>query len=74
MSTTTENFLLQKYGPLMSLCQLADLLSRSVNGLRLSLANDGEMSKKFNPARKKIGRRVYFKAALVAAVLDADDE
>lgn len=71
--TNTENFLLQKYGPLLSLVQLASLLDRSVDGLRLSLSQDGEMARKFNPARKKIGRRVYFRAALIAPILDAPD-
>lgn len=72
MSTSTESFLLQKYGPLLSLVQLAGLLSRSPDGLRLSLGQDGEMSEKFNPARKKIGRRVYFRSAMVALVLDSE--
>lgn len=71
--TSTESFLLEKYGPLLSLEQLASLLHRSVDGLRLSLRQDGELSKQFNPARKKIGRRVYFRSALVAPVLDAGD-
>jgi hypothetical protein len=70
----TEDFLLQKYGPLLSLVDLASLLSRSVNGLRLSLANDSEMAKKFNPARKKIGRRVYFSSAKIGQILDSNDE
>lgn len=67
----TENYLLEKYGPLMSLGQLANLLDRSVDGLRLSLSHDGEMSQKFNSARQKIGRRVYFKSVLVARALDS---
>jgi hypothetical protein len=66
----TENYLLQKFGPLLSLGQLASLLDRSVDGLRLSLSHEGEMAKKFNPARKKIGRRVYFRSALIAQILD----
>ena len=69
---STEAFLLQKFGPLLSLEQLAGLLDRSTDGLRLSLAQDGEISQKFGPARKKIGRRVYFKSALVATVLDSE--
>ena len=67
----TEVFLLEKYGPLMSLGQLAKLLDRSVDGLRLSLSHEGAMSQKFNPARQKIGRRVYFKSVLVAYALDS---
>lgn len=71
MSISTENYLLDKYGPLLSLAQLANVLNRSADGLRLSLRQEcGELSKKFSPARKKIGRRVYFRAAIVAQVLD----
>lgn len=70
INSGTENYLLEKYGPLMSLEQLAELLHRSVDGLRLSLRQEGDLSNKFNPARKKIGRRVYFRSALVAPVLD----
>ena len=68
----TEAFLLQKFGPLLSLEQLAGLLDRSVDGLRLSLCGNGEIARKFGPARKKIGRRVYFKSAFVATVLDSE--
>lgn len=72
MDTNTESYLLEKYGPLLSLEQLAGLLDRSVDGFRLTLAQDGEIATKFNPARKKIGRRVYFRSSMVAQVLDAD--
>jgi hypothetical protein len=70
MITSTENYLLDKFGPLLSLAQLAGLLDRSPDGFRLSLVSDTEMAKKFNPARKKIGRRVYFRAVVIAQVLD----
>lgn len=70
---STEIFLLEKYGPLLSLGQLASLLNRSADGLRLSLRQNGELSQKFNPARKKIGRRVYFRSALIAQVLDEEE-
>lgn len=69
---TTENYLLNKFGPLLSLEQLAGLLDRSVDGLRISLSGGGDMAAKFNPARKKIGRRVYFRTQKVAAVLDGE--
>ncbi|HEY3327808.1 MAG TPA: DNA-binding protein [Novimethylophilus sp.] len=69
---STENYLLEKFGPLLFIGQLASLLDRSEGGLRWCLRQNGEMSKKFNPAKKKIGRRVYFRSALVAKVLDQD--
>jgi len=69
-STSTHDFLILRYGPLLSLSQLAELLHRSADGLRLSLRGDGELARKFGPARKKIGRRVYFRTVVVAPLLD----
>lgn len=68
-----KNFLLQKYGPYLSLEQLAGLLNRKVGGLRNSLRGRGEVAAKFNPTKKKLGRRVYFITQKVAAVLDEED-
>ena len=53
MISKTELYLSGKFGPLLSLANLADLLDRSVDGLRFSLSQDGEMAAKFNPAGKK---------------------
>jgi len=64
-----EQFLLEKYGPVLSLSQLAGLLDRSTDGLRLSLLSNSDLSRKLNPARLKIGRRVYFQTLLVAKVI-----
>lgn len=71
-ASSTETYLLEKFGPLLSIEQLAGLLDRSADGLRLTLNHGGDMAEKFNPARKKIGRRVYFRSSLVAKVLDED--
>ena len=68
MSTTTE-FMLHKYGPLLSLAQLAGLFDRSTDGVRLSLLHDSDFSRRINPAKLKIGRRVYFRTELVAKVI-----
>lgn len=67
---TTEQFLVEKYGPLLPLPVLAELLHRSKDGLRITLLYDSELSRKINPARLKIGRRVYFKASVIALILD----
>lgn len=57
--------------PLLSLDQLAEVLHRSPDGLRLSLATDSDISRMFSPHRRKIGRRVYFDVAGVANVIDS---
>lgn len=69
---TTEDLILNRYNgaPLLSLEQLAELLHRSKDGLRITLGSDNEFSRKINPCRIKIGRRVYFKTADVARLID----
>ena len=68
---TTEEILLSKFGPLLSLPQLAELLKRSPDGLRLALRSQSEFAIQWNQARRKIGRRVYFRAPDVARLIDA---
>lgn len=65
-----ENALTEKYGPLMSVAQLAQCLDRSPEGLRISLRTDSDWSRPINAAKRKIGRRVYFKTAAIAVVLN----
>jgi hypothetical protein len=66
-----EEALTKEYGPLLSIAQLAKVLDRSPEGLRISLTNESDWSKKINVARLKIGRRVYFRTAEIALILDA---
>ncbi|HII2943175.1 TPA: DNA-binding protein [Pseudomonas aeruginosa] len=67
---TMEDTLLQRFGPLMSLAQLAGLLDRSPDGLRISLrATNNEWTQRVNKARLKIGLRIYFRTSQIAEVL-----
>lgn len=66
---TIEETLLNRYGPLLSINQLASVLDRSPDGLRISLRTAGEWSAKINNTRLKIGRRVYFRTSQVAQLL-----
>ncbi|MCC8342443.1 DNA-binding protein [Pseudomonas stutzeri] len=63
---TTEELILSRYNgaPLLSLEQLAELLHRSKQGLRISLCSNNDLSRKILPCRVKIGRRVYFKGSV----------
>lgn len=75
MSAITEqmvDILINKYGPFLSINQLADALDRSPEGLRITLLRDSEVSRQFQSARSKIGRRVYFNAVSVAEIMTAD--
>ncbi|MDR3797833.1 MAG: hypothetical protein P4K93_06750 [Terracidiphilus sp.] len=64
-----ENTLMRRYGPLMKLADLALILDRSPDGLRVTLRSTGEWVEKINSARLQLGRRVYFRTAEIAEVL-----
>ena len=66
---TTEETLIKRYGPLLSINQLAGILDRSPDGLHTMLRSSGEWVNKINATRSKSGRRLYFRAVEVADVL-----
>lgn len=66
---TIEEALLHRYGPLLSIKQLAAVMDRSPDGLRISLRTASEWSAKINASRLKIGRRVYFRTSQLAQLL-----
>ncbi|HBN8613194.1 DNA-binding protein [Pseudomonas aeruginosa] len=69
--TSTETMLLTQFNtPLLSLEQVAQILDRSPDGLRLTLRGDNEMARRLSPARRKIGRRVLFSVAELARFID----
>lgn len=65
---TIEDTLLQRFGPLLSIAQLATVLDRSPDGLRISLRTTNDWAQRINKARLKIGRRVYFRTSQIAEV------
>jgi hypothetical protein len=67
---TTEEQLLERYGPLLSLAELSELLKRSPDGLRIALRSQTDFALKWNSAKRKVGRRVYFRASDVAELID----
>lgn len=66
---TTEEYMLQQYGPLMSLGDIAKLLGRSPDGVRVALYSDTDVSRKLKPTMMRVGRRVYFRTLQVNDVL-----
>ena len=72
MGVTTEELILSRTGgsPLLSLAQVAEILHRSPDGLRITLSGDNEIARNLKPCRIKIGRRVYFRVAGVARFID----
>ena len=59
-----------KYGPLLSQTQLAELLGRSLGGLRYSLCCPADdRTKMLKRCGRRIGRRVYYPAQDVASII-----
>lgn len=69
---TTEELILSSNGgsPLLSLSQVAEILHRSPEGLRITLSGDNEIARNLKPCRIKIGRRVYFRVTGIARFID----
>ena len=68
---TTAELLVNKYGVLLSLETTAQLLNRSKDGLRVSLSRQSDIAEQLNKAKVKLGRRVLFKTAVLAEIIDA---
>ena len=66
---TTEETLIKRYGPLLSINQLAGILDRSPDGLRTTVRSSGEWVNKINGTRLRLGRRLYCRTVQVADVL-----
>jgi hypothetical protein len=64
-----EAQLLAIYGPLLTYEHLATLLHRKPGGLVFTLNAPGPVRDQFEPARLQIGRRVYYRASDIAAIL-----
>ena len=66
---TIEEALIRKYGPLLSFADLAEVLHRSPEALRITLRSSNDWVTRINTARLRIGRRVYFRSSEIAVVL-----
>ncbi|HAT32393.1 MAG TPA: plasmid-related protein [Janthinobacterium sp.] len=67
---TIEETLVTKYGPLMSVTALSSVLDRSPESVRVFLRSNGESAQRLNLAKVKVGRRLYFRTAEIAQVLN----
>jgi hypothetical protein len=70
MTSTEEIILNQFHSPLLSLEQVAHILNRSPQGLRITLSGDNEMARRLNPAKRRFGKRVMFSVVELARVID----
>ncbi|NYT68832.1 DNA-binding protein [Pusillimonas noertemannii] len=72
--TKTEEQLVERYGILLSLDELSDVLKRSRDGVRVAMLGNSEFARIWGPLKRKIGRRVYFRASDVARLIDECEE
>nr|WP_237174118.1 hypothetical protein [Paracandidimonas lactea] len=69
----TFDMLKQQFGPLLTLQDLSSLLQRSPDGLRISLSSSREAwATQINSTKIRIGRRVYFRTAGIAELIDKE--
>lgn len=66
---STAELLYNQYGPLITLAQLAKILNRLAEGLRITLRSKSSFSDNVNSTRLRLGRRVYFRTAEIATIL-----
>ena len=64
-----ERELTERFGLLLTVVHLAEVLHRSEQGLRWSLTQPGQFADTINGTRIKIGRRNYYRAADLALLL-----
>ena len=74
-AVTLEKQITERYGLLISQTQLAQLLGRSTGGLRYSLCYPSDPSTRaLKACGRKIGRRVYYPASVVARIIAGPGE
>ena len=78
MSTATSptyDYLLERYGPLMTLAHVTEVLHGSPTSIRMIIARrHGPLAVALGNARRKFGRRVFFDTRRVAEVIDQESE
>jgi len=70
----TVDRLIERHGPLMTIGAVAEILSRSPEGLRFTMRGASPLAQALRAARVRIGRRVLFRTAGVAELIDRGTE
>lgn len=66
-----KNTIVQKYGPLLELDEVAALLKRKKSGLQSTLdVGKSEFAEGLRAARRKVGRRNLFAAEAIAKLVE----
>ncbi len=70
-TSATYKTLTERWGVLLDYQALSSVMHRSPDGLRLSLAqNRSDWARQINSTKVKIGRRVLFRTAQIAQLID----
>lgn len=69
---TMDDYMMDRFGPLMSMADLAGVLGRSHEGIRVALYSDTDVSRRLKPTMIRIGRRVYFRTLQAKDALSLD--
>jgi hypothetical protein len=70
-NTSTYEYLLTHYGPLLTLKQVACVMHTTPSGLRIAIKrHQCGMAEGLATARRRLGRRVFFEARRVADIID----
>lgn len=71
--SSTLTALKERYSVLLTLGQLAEILNRSPDGLRISLSSSqSSWADQINSTKIRIGRRVYFRTEGIARLIDEE--
>ena len=70
ITKSTERQLVERFGHLLTLQQTAELFHRTPDGLRVSLSRNTVFSSALNAAKRRIGRRIYFRASVLAWLIE----
>jgi hypothetical protein len=69
--SATYEYLLEHYGPLLTLKHLAEVMHATPNGLRMAIVRHRQpLAIALAEAKQQVGRRLYFEARLVADAID----
>lgn len=69
---TVKKYMLDRFGPLMTVEDLAQVLGRSAVSVRNSISNNNETSQRLKPTIVRIGRRIRFRTVQVHDVLQLE--
>ncbi len=69
--SATYEYLLENYGPLLTLKHLAEVMHVTPNGLRMAIVRHRQpLAVALAKAKRQVGRRLYFEARVVADAID----